>query len=305
MYVSPTRRLTRASLTSRRPAGAKGTAAVTDVMAWQLAPRRRRPVPLIWTWHLPPGFFDAPSLSLTRHPPPARTYVLYSNPRPSLQRLASRTTLTSSPFALALPTAGLSLLHSHTLTLLSHPSLCDGMSAVAPRVAGTARRLSQSPGPAGSGREKPERDVSLSQPASRQETGDDKAAKKRLPAGVPSLLLRRQELLLRRGGGRTKGTAHHPRPPSSLTASFASEASTDSFCSRASTGRIGRPAGPPAARRRAAGSAGPPAARPTTIRKAAGGPGAVTAAVPLIGSVNGGAQSPAARCPWVTPNTGR
>jgi hypothetical protein len=240
------------------------------------------------------------------HAPPTTCAYVRTLLQPPAGPAASRTTLTSSPFALALPTAGLSLLHSHTLTLLSHPSLCDGMSAVAPRVAGTARRLSQPPGPAGSGREKPERDVSLSRPASCQETTDEKAAKKRLPAGVPSLLLRRQELVLRRGGGggRTKGTAHHPRPPSSLTASFASEASTDSFCSRASTGRIGRPAGPPAAWRRAAGSAGPPAARPTAIRKAAGGPGAVTAAMALIGSVNGDAQSPA-RCPWVTPNTGR
>jgi DNA-3-methyladenine glycosylase I len=56
------------------------------------------------------------------------------------------------------------------------------------------------------------------------------------PAAVPTLLpslsvpagMRRQELLLRSG--------------LSLDASCSSDASTDSFCSRASTGRIGRPA---------------------------------------------------------------
>ncbi|KAK3130079.1 hypothetical protein QOZ80_6BG0488630 [Eleusine coracana subsp. coracana] len=186
------------------------------------------------------------------------------------------------------------------------------MSAVeAPRV---ARRQSRSPGPAGNGI----RDTSSTPANTRQET-DAKHPKKRLPAaGVPSLLLRRQEQLLRRGGaGRT--AAHRPLP-SSLTASFASEASTDSFCSRASTGRIGRPAGSAAAaaRRRAAGSAGPPAARSTTTtattRKAAslvGLPGAAgvaaaavnaAASVAVAGSVNGDPSAPA-RCPWVTPNT--
>ncbi|TVU09553.1 hypothetical protein EJB05_43036, partial [Eragrostis curvula] len=188
------------------------------------------------------------------------------------------------------------------------------MSAVATRAAGGAgRRLSQSPGPAGRGGR--EKDLS---PASREDSSAADKAKKRLPSGVPSMLLRRQELLLRRGGvngvgGRT-GTAHqhHRPPPSSLTASFASEASTDSFCSRASTGRIGRPAGPPAARRRAAGSAGPPAARPTSTacRRApsaglAGAGVAAAAVTTAVGSVNGDAASPAgpARCPWVTPNT--
>ena len=62
------------------------------------------------------------------------------------------------------------------------------------------------------------------------------AAEEKKPAGVPTLLpslsapagMRRQELLLRSG--------------LSLDASCSSDASTDSFCSRASTGRIGRPA---------------------------------------------------------------
>ncbi|OEL29100.1 hypothetical protein BAE44_0009883 [Dichanthelium oligosanthes] len=62
------------------------------------------------------------------------------------------------------------------------------------------------------------------------------AAEEKKPAGGPTLLpslsapagMRRQELLLRSG--------------LSLDASCSSDASTDSFCSRASTGRIGRPA---------------------------------------------------------------
>ncbi|CAL5068721.1 unnamed protein product [Urochloa decumbens] len=62
------------------------------------------------------------------------------------------------------------------------------------------------------------------------------AEEEKKPAGVPTLLpslsapagMRRQELLLRSG--------------LSLDASCSSDASTDSFCSRASTGRIGRPA---------------------------------------------------------------
>ncbi|KAL6903653.1 hypothetical protein ACP4OV_004466 [Aristida adscensionis] len=62
------------------------------------------------------------------------------------------------------------------------------------------------------------------------------AAEEKKPAAVPTLLpslsapagMRRQELLLRSG--------------LSLDASCSSDASTDSFCSRASTGRIGRPA---------------------------------------------------------------
>uniref|UniRef100_A0A0E0CGX9 Uncharacterized protein n=1 Tax=Oryza meridionalis TaxID=40149 RepID=A0A0E0CGX9_9ORYZ len=61
------------------------------------------------------------------------------------------------------------------------------------------------------------------------------AAEEKKPAAVPTLLpslsvpagMRRQELLLRSG--------------LSLDASCSSDASTDSFCSRASTGRIGRP----------------------------------------------------------------
>ncbi|KAF8703615.1 hypothetical protein HU200_032435 [Digitaria exilis] len=61
------------------------------------------------------------------------------------------------------------------------------------------------------------------------------AAEEKKPAGGPTLLpslsvpagMRRQELLLRSG--------------LSLDASCSSDASTDSFCSRASTGRIGRP----------------------------------------------------------------
>lgn len=61
------------------------------------------------------------------------------------------------------------------------------------------------------------------------------AAEEKKPAPVPTLLpslsvpagMRRQELLLRSG--------------LSLDASCSSDASTDSFCSRASTGRIGRP----------------------------------------------------------------
>ncbi|TVU15351.1 hypothetical protein EJB05_38869 [Eragrostis curvula] len=61
-------------------------------------------------------------------------------------------------------------------------------------------------------------------------------AEEKKPAAVPTLLpslsapagMRRQELLLRSG--------------LSLDASCSSDASTDSFCSRASTGRIGRPA---------------------------------------------------------------
>lgn len=62
------------------------------------------------------------------------------------------------------------------------------------------------------------------------------ATEEKKPATVPTLLpslsvpvgMRRQELLLRSG--------------LSLDASCSSDASTDSFCSRASTGRIGRPA---------------------------------------------------------------
>jgi hypothetical protein len=232
------------------------------------------------------------------HPPTTRAYVrMHSDARATLYSPAPPLHyLTDSSLALAPATT---LVHSYA------------MSAVAPRVAGTARRrLSRFPGPAGSGRDEnkpPEPDM----PASRRETDDKGAAKKRIPAGVPSLLLRRQELPLRRGGGvgsggRTKGAAHHP-PPSSLTASFASsEASTDSFCSRSSTGRIGRPA----ARRRAAGSAGPPAARPAATREAASvGPAGAGGVAAVAGSVhNGGAAaSPSAppRCPWVTPNTGR
>ncbi|XP_015696346.2 uncharacterized protein LOC102708088 [Oryza brachyantha] len=113
--------------------------------------------------------------------------------------------------------------------------------------------------------------------------------------GVPSMLLRRA------GGGGGGGG------PRSLNVSCASEASNDSFCSRASTGRIGRPVGPPGvaahARRRAAGSAGPPAARPV-VRKAASVVPDIAAS--LIAVANGEA-APAltgpVRCPWVTPNT--
>ncbi|XP_062193250.1 uncharacterized protein LOC133896667 [Phragmites australis] len=174
------------------------------------------------------------------------------------------------------------------------------MSAVAPRVAGAARRLSQSRKPAG-GREK-----ELS-PAPHEEAAVADKAKKRTPAavtGVPSILLRRQELLLRRGGvGGRSGNVH---PPSSLlSVSCASEASTGSFCSRASTGRIGRlPAGPPgggAVQRRAAG---PPSARPAIRKPASVVPDGAAAAAVVLGSVNGEAATAGPpRCTWVTPNT--
>lgn len=51
---------------------------------------------------------------------------------------------------------------------------------------------------------------------------------------LPSMLLRRSELL-RRGGGGMNTHTH-----SLSVSSCASEASDDSFCSRATTGRIGR-----------------------------------------------------------------
>ncbi|KAL6655577.1 hypothetical protein ACP70R_006403 [Stipagrostis hirtigluma subsp. patula] len=184
------------------------------------------------------------------------------------------------------------------------------MSAVAPRAAGAGRRLSPSPGPAG------RRETKEPSPAPREEAAatDGKARKRLLPSSSGPATARgaAASMLLRRAG--VGGRPGHARASSaSLSVSCASEASTDSFCSRASTGRIGRPAGPPgagAARRRAAGSAGPPSARPATGRKAAGvapnGVAAATAAAAVVGSVNGEAAATSAgpaRCPWVTPNT--
>lgn len=184
------------------------------------------------------------------------------------------------------------------------------MSAVAPRAGGAARGTS--PKPAGASRER-----QMRQSEDRAvTTTTDKVKKRLLPSAgptrggvLPSMLLRRAELLrrselLRRGG---VGGGN----PQSLSVSCASEASNDSFCSRASTGRIGRPVGPPggAARWRAAGLVGPPSARPVA-RKAASvvpdGAAAPPAAAMVVGSLNGEAATAGlARCPWVTPNTGR
>ncbi|CAM0951403.1 unnamed protein product [Alopecurus aequalis] len=186
------------------------------------------------------------------------------------------------------------------------------MSAAGPRVAGAARRPSSPKPPlsagAGCGRERPQ----LAQRSSEdpRAAADNKVSKKRLPSAaavargvLPSMLLRRSELLRRAGGGgKNNGNLH------SLNVSCASEASSDSFCSRASTGRIGRTPMVPhagAARRRATGSSvGPPSARPAARRAASLGPDGAGPAV--IGSMMiGEAAAPPGppRCPWVTPNT--
>jgi DNA-3-methyladenine glycosylase I len=96
----------------------------------------------------------------------------------------------------------------------------------------------------------------------------------------------------------------------SLSVSCASEASNDSFCSRASTGRIGRPPMAPhagAARRRAAGSSvGPPSARPAARKVASVAPDGAGAAVMGSMMIREASAAPGPpRCPWVTPNTGR
>ncbi|KAF0911424.1 hypothetical protein E2562_008299 [Oryza meyeriana var. granulata] len=183
-------------------------------------------------------------------------------------------------------------------------------SAVASSRVGAKRRSSPSPGPrpsgAGGTREKVV-DPLRARVESAVAAADKATMRRRLyqqppPSsatarpGVPSMLLRR-------AGGVGGGGG-----PRSLNVSCASEASNDSFCSRASTGRIGRPVGPPGvgaahARRRAAGSAGPPAARPVARKAASAVP---DVAASLIAVANGEA-TPAltgpARCPWVTPNT--
>ncbi|CAN6174348.1 unnamed protein product [Urochloa humidicola] len=193
-------------------------------------------------------------------------------------------------------------------------------AAVATRVAGgAARRLSPSPKPAGASRDKepppsPRREDAAAAPA-------DKAKRRLLPSSASARGAAASMLLRRAGAGGAGGRgSSYVHPSSSLSVSCASEASTESFCSRASTGRIGRrPAGAPTAgapRRRAAGSAGPPSARPATAsRKAASVllPGGAAAApvvvVPaMLGSLLSGeptATTPAGppRCPWVTPNT--
>uniref|UniRef100_A0ACD5XS37 Uncharacterized protein n=1 Tax=Avena sativa TaxID=4498 RepID=A0ACD5XS37_AVESA len=188
------------------------------------------------------------------------------------------------------------------------------MSAVGPRVAGAARRPSspkppRSSGAGGLGRERPQLTTQRRDddpPAQ----ADSKVSKKRLPSAaaaargvLPSMLLRRSELLRRAGaGGKSNGNVQ------SLSVSCASEASNDSFCSRASTGRIGRPPMAPhagAARRRAAGSSvGPPSARPAA-RKAASlapdGAGAAVMGSMMIGEAAAAPGPP--RCSWVTRNT--
>ncbi|KAG2643462.1 uncharacterized protein LOC120695663 [Panicum virgatum] len=182
------------------------------------------------------------------------------------------------------------------------------MSAVvsSPRAAGAARRLSPSPKPAGA------RDKGDKEEPPSLEGAADKARRRLLPSAPARGTA--ASMLLRRAGAGARGSSY-VHPSSSLSVSCASEASTESFCSRASTGRIGRrPAGPPvgAPRRRAAGSAGPPSARPASSRKVAGavpGGAAVTAAPavpPMLGPVNGEHTATSAgppRCPWVTPNT--
>ncbi|KAB8110566.1 hypothetical protein EE612_047876 [Oryza sativa] len=165
--------------------------------------------------------------------------------------------------------------------------------------AGAARRSSPSPGPrpaAGSSVVRDKDATTMMRRRLYQQQHPPSSSGAREP-GVPSMLLRRA------AGGGGGG-------PRSLNVSCASEASNDSFCSRASTGRIGRrPVGPPGvgaahAQRRAAGSAGPPAARPVA-RKAAASV-APDVAASLIAVANGEA-APALtgppRCPWVTPNT--
>ncbi|CAN6204475.1 unnamed protein product [Urochloa humidicola] len=203
-------------------------------------------------------------------------------------------------------------------------------AAVGPRVAGgAARRLSssQSPSPKpAAGRD----DKEPPPPSRREEAGAAAAdkAKRRLllpsAAGPATTRGAAASMLLRRagaaGGGRGSSYVH---PSSSLSVSCASEASTESFCSRASTGRIGRrPAAvPPAGAPRRRGSVGPPSARPaaTTRNKAAasvvlpgGGGAAATAAaapaaavVPALLQASLTTTTPAGppRCPWVTPKT--
>ncbi|RCV11695.1 hypothetical protein SETIT_2G207200v2 [Setaria italica] len=185
-------------------------------------------------------------------------------------------------------------------------------AAAAPRVAGAARRLSQSPKPAGASRDK-------EPPPPRREDAAAAAADKARRRLLPSASARgaAASMLLRRAGAGAGGRgSSYVHPSSSLSVSCASEASTESFCSRASTGRIGRrpapgqPVGAP--RRRAAGSAGPPSARPATSRKAAasavppGGAATAPVVVPVFGSFSGEPTATPAgppRCPWVTPNT--
>ncbi|XP_020110869.1 uncharacterized protein LOC109725883 [Ananas comosus] len=96
------------------------------------------------------------------------------------------------------------------------------------------------------------------------------------PQSAPSVL-RRQELLLRSNF--------------SLNASCSSDASTDSFCSRASTGRIGRPSF--TARR-----------RPSSARSDSKVPAKLEKVVPDGASVPPVEISTVKRrCSWVTPNT--
>ncbi|KAL5206111.1 hypothetical protein ABZP36_034320 [Zizania latifolia] len=194
------------------------------------------------------------------------------------------------------------------------------MSAVAPRVTGgVARRSSPSPSPGPrvpTGGSRYQKVVVVDPLRGRAEAATsaaDKAMRRRGQQpptsssyrpdarGVPSMLLRRT------GGGGGGGGG-----PRSLNVSCASEASNDSFCSRASTGRIGRPVAPPGgalalahARRREAGSAGPPAARPVARIAASVVPADGAASASLIAVANGAAAASTgpARCPWVTPNT--
>ncbi|KAG0543737.1 hypothetical protein BDA96_02G214600 [Sorghum bicolor] len=209
------------------------------------------------------------------------------------------------------------------------------MSAAAVAPGAARRRLSQSPKPPGA---RDNNNKEPPPPPEREDDADKQAAKARRRLLLPSLSSpsptrgAAASMLLRRAAGAVGGpgsSSRYVHPSSSLSVSCASEASTESFCSRASTGRIGRrPAGPPvgAPRRRAAGSAGPPSARPaataTTSRKVAGsgssvvvpaGGAAAAATVqvvvpPVFGLLNGEPTAAAAsagppRCPWVTPNT--
>lgn len=180
-------------------------------------------------------------------------------------------------------------------------------AAVAPRA---ARRLSQSPKLPAGARDK--------EPPPREDDADKARRRMLLPsppaaASAPASRGAAASMLLRRAAG-GRGSSYAPHPSSSLSVSCASEASTESFCSRASTGRIGRrPAGPAAGapRRRAAGSAGPPSARPATCRKQVITGGAVVvpaggATTPVAAALNGELAATSAgpqRCPWVTPNT--
>ena len=176
-------------------------------------------------------------------------------------------------------------------------------AAVSPGVAGTARRLSPSPKPAGA------RDKGDKEEPPSLEGAADKARRRLLPSAPARGAA--ASMLLRRAGAGARGSSY-VHPSSSLSVSCASEASTESLCSRASTGRIGRrPAGPPvgAPRRRAAGSAGPPSARPASSRKVVasavpGGAATDAPAVLMLGSLTATSAGPP-RCPWVTPNTGR